>query len=118
MKDSVWKIFVVYLLFLFLLFMNSNAFGQINIVHCNATWNNKNKVTWLYKLSDVNKVKYIDIAKYPDLQKKYEIVVVPTVIIFNDGEEIKRFQADISFSIKAKLEDIQEIIDDILMESF
>tara|TARA_R110000850_G_scaffold19485_2_gene59006 strand:- start:563 stop:919 length:357 start_codon:yes stop_codon:yes gene_type:complete len=118
MKDPVWKIFVIYLISLFLIFSSSNAYGQIKVVHCNATWNNSNKVTWLKNLKDVDNVKYIDIAKYPGLQKKYEIVVVPTVIIFNDGEEIKRFQADISFSIKAKLEDLQEIIDDILMESF
>ena len=52
------------------------------------------------------------------MQKKHEIVVVPTIIIFKDGEEVKRFQADISFSMKAKLEDLQEVIDDALMESF
>ena len=52
------------------------------------------------------------------MQKKHEIVVVPTIIIFKDGEEVKRFQADISFSMKAKLEDVQEIIDEQLMSDF
>ena len=118
MKDPVWKIFALYLVFLFLIVLGSTGYGQIKVVHCNATWNNGNKVTWLKNLNDVDYLKYIDIAKYPDLQKKYEIVVVPTIIVFKDGEEVKRFQADISFSIKAKLEDIQEVIDDALMESF
>jgi len=118
MKDPVWKIFALYLVFLFLIVLGSTGYGQIKVVHYNATWNNGNKVTWLKNLNDVDYLKYIDIAKYPDLQKKYEIVVVPTIIVFKDGEEVKRFQADISFSIKAKLEDIQEVIDDALMESF
>ena len=34
------------------------------------------------------------------------------------GEEIKRYQADISFSIKATKSQVQGKIDDILMESF
>ena len=118
MKNSIWKTFVLHLVFLFLIILSSDAYGQIKVVHCNATWNNSNKVTWLKNLNDVDYLKYIDIAKNPDLQKKYEIVVVPTIIIFKDGEEVKRFQADISFSMKAKLEDLQEVIDDALMESF
>ena len=52
------------------------------------------------------------------LQAKHEIVVVPTVIIFKDGEEVKRFQADISFSMKATRKDMQEIIDELIMSDF
>ena len=63
-------------------------------------------------------IKYIDIADEPEYQKKYEIVVVPTIIIFKDGEEIKRFQADISFSMKATRKEIQGTIDDIIMSDF
>ena len=61
---------------------------------------------------------YVDIAVAPKLQEKHEIVVVPTVVIFKDGEEMKRFQADISFSMKATREDMQDIIDELLMEDF
>tara|TARA_R100000656_G_C3862177_1_gene110152 strand:- start:5 stop:361 length:357 start_codon:yes stop_codon:yes gene_type:complete len=118
MKDPVWKIFAGYTLFLFFILLCSDAFGQINIVQYNAEWNDKNKVTWLEKLTDVDKIKYVDIAKNTDVQKKYEIVVVPTIIIFKDGEEAKRFQADISFTMKATREELQEYIDELLMEDF
>ena len=46
------------------------------------------------------------------------LVVVPTIIIFNGGKEVKRYQADISFSIKATKSQVQGKIDDVLMESF
>jgi hypothetical protein len=38
--------------------------------------------------------------------------------LFKDGEEVKRFQADISFTMKATKEEIQEIIDETLMSDF
>ena len=43
---------------------------------------------------------------------------MPTIIIFKDGEEAKRFQADISFTMKATREEVQEYIDELLMQDF
>lgn len=118
MKDPVWKIFLSYLIFLFFFTLSSTAFGQITLVQYNAGWNDANKVTWLNKLSDIDKIKYVDIATDTKAQKKHKIVVVPTIIVFKDGEEVKRYQADISFSMKATKEEIQEDIDELLMEDF
>ena len=98
--------------------LSSSILGQVTVIHFNAEWNDANKVTWLKKLSNVDKIKYIDIASNTDAQEKYEIVVVPTIIVFKDGEEAKRFQADISFSMKATREEIQEEIDELLMSDF
>jgi hypothetical protein len=52
------------------------------------------------------------------MQKKHKIVVVPTIIVFNDGEEIKRFQANIMMQLEATEEEVQEVVDEILMDSF
>ena len=52
------------------------------------------------------------------MQNKYKVVVVPTIIIFKDGEEVKRFQADISFKMAATREEVQEVIDEQLMSDF
>ena len=49
---------------------------------------------------------------------KYKIVVVPTIVIYNDGEEVARFQADLSFKMVATKEEVQEEIDNILMSDF
>tara|TARA_R110002012_G_scaffold198042_2_gene366737 strand:+ start:1013 stop:1333 length:321 start_codon:yes stop_codon:yes gene_type:complete len=100
-----------------LLLISSTALGQIVVTHFNADWNSPNKVSYIGDLTDCDIV-YVDIAVAPILQAKHEIVVVPTVVIFKDGEEVKRFQADISFSMKATREDMQDIIDELIMSDF
>ena len=52
-----------------------------------------------------------------DWKKEYNIIVVPTIIVFN-GKEIKRFQADLSFKLLATKEEVQETVDEILMSDF
>jgi hypothetical protein len=108
-------------LVLILMLFCSTAFGQITVRYFNAEWNKANSVEWCHtdkKGLDDCKVKYIDIGKSPELQKKYEVVVVPTIIIFNDGEEVKRYQADLSFKMVATREEVQEEIDEQLMSDF
>jgi hypothetical protein len=43
---------------------------------------------------------------------------VPTILLIKDGEEVKRFQADLSFKLMATKKEIQNIIDELLMEDF
>tara|TARA_R100001230_G_C5523583_1_gene59965 strand:- start:19 stop:342 length:324 start_codon:yes stop_codon:yes gene_type:complete len=100
-----------------LLCVSSLAYSQIQVIHFNANWNAANDVKWVEDLSDC-KTKKIDIATDTDAATKYEIVVVPTIVIFNDGEEVKRYQADISFAMKATKDEVQEMIDEIMMDSF
>ena len=99
------------------LFLSTLCFSQIQVIQFNAGWNAVNGVDWLSKLSDC-KVGQIDIAKNTEAQSKYKIVVVPTIIVFNHGEEIKRYQANIMMQIEAKLEDVQHVVDETVMESF
>ena len=104
------------LLILFIAFSLS-ASSQIVVTHFNAEWNDPNKVAYIGKLTGCDIV-YVDIAKSPKLQEKHEIIIVPTVVIHKDGEEVKRFQADISSSMKATRKDMQEVIDELLMSDF
>ena len=86
----IWKLFTGYLLIILLLILSSGeTFSQIVVTHYNADWNAANKVEWIKKLSDCD-ITMVDIVKNPKLQAKHEIVVVPTIIIFKDGEEIKK----------------------------
>jgi len=112
-----WKIFCGYLLLLLLLLCCKPVQAQIVVTHFNAAWNDPNKVKYIGELTDCDIV-YVDISVAPKLQAKHEIIVVPTVVIYKDGEEIKRFQADISFSMKATRKDMQAIIDELLMSDF
>jgi len=115
------SVYIVY--FLIILFiMLSNTVGAQNIcktdvcvVEFNAGWNKANSVDWLNKLNDCG-VKRINIDE-GDWQKKYNIVVVPTIIIFN-GEEVKRYQADLSFTMSATRKEVQEEVDELIMSDF
>ena len=115
-----WKPIAMYLLIIVLILMSSIAYGQnickkdVCVVEFNASWNEQNAVGYLEELTDCG-VKRISIDE-GSWQEDYNIVVVPTIIVFN-GEEVKRFQADVSFSMKAKLEEVQAVIDDIIMSS-
>ena len=116
-KTITWRIFAMYILLIIFLLLTGQSSAQVTVAQYNAGWNDANGVEWLDKLSDCNIVK-VDIVKQPKLQKKHKIVVVPTIIIFKDGEEVKRFQADISFSMKATRKELQEVINEQLMSDF
>ena len=114
----IWKIFSVYILTILLMLVCQTTFGQIAVTHFNADWNKTNNVDWISKLTDVKTKSYIDIGKDVESQKKHKISVVPTIIIFKDGEEVARFQADLSFKMVATREEVQEEIDNQLMSDF
>ena len=104
------------LLFLLLL-ISGIASSQIQVIHFNASWNGANDVGWVDDLTDC-KIKKIDIAADAAAAKEYKISVVPTILILVDGEEEERYQADISFSMQATKEEVQEAIDEIIMDQF
>ena len=105
------------LLTLIILFLSLSVTSQIKVIQFNANWNTNNGVNWLSDLTDC-RTDQIDIAINKDAQAKYKIVVVPTIIVFNHGEEIKRYQANIMMQMEAKLEDVQNLVDETIMESF
>ena len=105
------KIILILLAFSF----STNA--QIVVTEFNAEWNAANKVEWIDKLSDCDITK-VDITKEADLQQKHKVVIVPTIIVFKDGEEIKRYQADLSFKMLATRKEIQNFINEQIMSDF
>ena len=119
--DCVWIIFLGYFILIFFILLAGSLSAQspckedICVVEFNAGWNESNSANYLDKLTDCG-VKRILIDK-GDWQKKYGIIVVPTIIVFN-GEEVKRFQADLSFKMLATREEVQEVVDEIIMSDF
>ena len=110
-------------LLLLLMIITSSANGQspcgdnLCVVQFNAGFNEINKVTWVGELTDCSN-KFIDIQVDATAAGKYKIVVVPTLVIYNGGEEVGRFQANIMMKMEATKEEVQEKIDEILMDSF
>jgi hypothetical protein len=89
----------------------------IVVIEFNAAFNKQNSVDWIENLSDCTTDR-VDIATSPQLQAEHKIVVVPTIIVFNEGEEVKRFQANIMMQIDANKADVQEAVDEIIMSDF
>ena len=116
--DITWRIFGTYMLILLLILISGNAFGQIQVTQYNASWNSANDISWVMDLEDCKTIGYIDVAKNKEAQTEHKIAVVPTIIIFKDGEEVARFQADLSFKMLATKEEVQEEISNQLMSDF
>ena len=114
-------IYVVYFLIILFIMLANTIKSQnicktdVCVVEFNAGWNKANSVDWLDKLNDCG-VQRINIDE-GDWQKKYNIVVVPTIIVFN-GEEVKRYQADLSFTMAVTRKEVQEEVDEIIMSDF
>ena len=117
-SDVSWPQYIMYLLLMVMVFFASTAFSQIEVKHFNAGWNDANSVTWFMDLEDCTTLGLTDIAKNPEEATKHKIAVVPTIIIFKDGEEVARFQADLSFKMVATKEEVQEEIDNQMMSDF
>ena len=52
------------------------------------------------------------------LQAEYNITAIPTVIIFDNGVEKERFNANIMFQLDADRKTIQNSVDTIILNKF
>ena len=84
-----------------------------------ASWNNANKVILLDEWETFDaKVYRLNIDLYPKIQSKNNVVILPTIIFYDDGEEVKRLQGDMSFSLKVTKDELEEIVEEILGSKF
>ena len=84
-----------------------------------ATWNETNKVILLDKWDTFDaKVYRINIDSFPKIQSENEVVILPTIIFYDEGEEVKRLQGDMSFTLNVTTKELDEIIEEILGSKF
>jgi hypothetical protein len=122
MEDSMnFGTVLTYLLLMLFMFISGTVVGQnlcgsdICVVQFNASWNEANSVDYLGKLTDCEVMSVsIDEGTY---QADYNIVVVPTIVVFN-GKEVERFQANIMMQMEATRKDVQGVIDEIIYSDF
>ena len=96
---------------------NSKISKGIVVVEYWAEWNNANKFKELNQLKDCT-VYRACIAKCSDAASEYGIKAIPTVIIYDNGEEIKRFSPNIMLQLEASGIDVQSAIDEIVLNKF
>lgn len=99
--------FLIYILFVLLLcsFMPQ----QYTLLHINSTWNSRNDYKDLNKLEGVKVIKANFEDQAPSIRQ--QIKAVPVIFIYKGNNLIGRWDADISLSIKAPVEELQEVID-------
>ena len=113
---------ITYLLVMLFVFVAGTALGQnlcdsdICVVKFNASWNASNSVDYLDELTDCE-VMNLNIDDDDSYQNDFEIVVVPTIIVFN-GKEVKRFQANIMMQLEATRREVQDVVDEIIYSDF
>ena len=60
----------------------------------------------------------LNIDLYPKIQADNDVGILPTIIFYDDGEEVKRLQGDMSFSLKTSVKELDEIVEEILGSKF
>jgi len=124
------------LLFLVMLLISGNSFGQDWITDSNMEdkiheksafgddemsivivefWAKFNEVNAFADWDKVDGVKYyrVDISKAPAAKKKYRIRMAPTLIIFKDGMNEETFKAGLDLECPVTLDELNEAIEEV-----
>ena len=84
-----------------------------------ATWNEVNKVTAIDEWDSFDaKVYRVNIDLFPKIQSTNNVVILPTIIFYDDGEEVQRLQGDMSFTLKTTIKELDAIVEEILSSKF
>jgi hypothetical protein len=111
--------YIVTFIFIFISYM---AYAQgiqgtgIEVVEFNAPFS-PTKCEFLDDLDDCEILR-IDISTDVAAQKEHKIVVVPTLVIFSDGVEVSRFQANIMMQLEITQDEVQDAISEAIMSGF
>ena len=93
----------------------SKVAKDIVVVEFYAGWNDANAAK--YELTDCSYY-LVDISQYMDLQMKFDITAIPTVIVFESGEEKIRFLPNVMFKLDADKKTVQKDIDKLMLAKF
>ena len=103
-------------------FVSSDNFNKtiakdVVVVEFWVEWNASNQFAELNKLKECEKYR-VDIGKCNKIQNKYNVSAIPTVLVFENGEERERFGPIILFQLDADKKTIQHSVDTIILNKF
>jgi thioredoxin-like negative regulator of GroEL len=93
----------------------------ISIVYFNAEWNETNCILdTLETISDYeqSKIYSIDIDNNLELKEEYRAKRIPMVILFQDGQIIKKWKGSLRNILNLDPEEIKEEIDELLEDTY
>ena len=98
------------LIVLIALFVYAIASSQeYTVLHINSSWNSKNDYKQLNQIKGARIIKALLEDQQPSIKR--QIKAVPVIFIYKGSSLIGRWDADISLTIKAPVEEMQEAIE-------
>ena len=88
------------------------------VVEFYASWNKANIVTLLDEWDnfEVNRVCRLDVEKYDKIMTSQNVVVLPTIIFYLDGEEAGRLQGNMKFQLETTIKELDKMVEEIYNE--
>ena len=88
------------------------------VVEFYATWNKVNIVTLLdtWDNFEVNRVYRLNVETYDKIMTSQNVVVLPTIIFYLDGEEAGRLQGNMKFQLETTTKELNKMVEDIYNE--
>ena len=88
------------------------------VVEFYASWNKANIVTLLDEWDnfEVNRVCRLDVEKYDKIMTSQNVVVLPTIIFYLDGEEAGRLQGNMKFQLETSIKELNKMVEEIYNE--
>ena len=90
------------------------------VVEYYAGWNEANIVKILddWDNFEVSRVFRLDVEKYDKIMTSNNVVVLPTIIFYLDGEEAGRLQGNMKFQLETTKEELDEIVEELQGSKF
>ena len=90
------------------------------VIEFYASWNEANIVTVLDEWDnfEVSRVCRINIETYDKIMTSQNVVVLPTIIFYLDGEEATRLQGNMKFQLETTKEELDEIVEELQGSKF
>ena len=104
-------------------FINENEFdnyikkNDVFVIEFWAEWNKKNQCNFLKDLKQCN-TNRVCIISNEKLKERFEVDVLPTIILIHKGQEVCRFNGNLLFQLTTKKSEIQTKIDSIIISKF
>ena len=93
----------------------------ISIVYFNAEWNESNDILDTLETIDEYeqaKLYYVDIVINVELKEEYRAKRIPMVILFLDGQVVKKWKGSLKNVLNIGPEEVKEVIDDLLEDTY
>lgn len=99
------QIFVLIALFVYAVASSQ----EYTVLHINSAWNSRNDYKQLNEIKGARIIKALLEDQQPSIKR--QIKAVPVIFIYKGSSLVGRWDADISLTIKAPVEEMQEAID-------